>query len=126
MVASRTDSALCPVLAIVDYVTKRGERPGPFFTINMRDPVLKSWLITQLQAVLAAVGLPQDQYAGHSFHVGAAMMAALVGIEDKTLGRWHSDAFLQYIHMPKGKLAKMSKVLMGGDRWLPAPPRGSK
>ena len=128
VVVGHTDLALCPVLATVDYVAKRDDRPGPFFPISMRDPVLKSWFITQLRAILAAVRLPQDQYAGHSFHVGAATTAALVSIEDstiKTLGWWHSAAFLQYICMPKGKLV-MSKVLMGSKRRLPAPPRGSK
>ena len=128
VVVGRTDLALCPILATVDYVAKRDDRPGPFFPINMRDPVLKLWFITQLRAILAAVRLPQDQYAGHSFHVGAATTAALVSREDstiKTLGWWHSAAFLQYICMPKGKLV-MSKVLMGSKRRLPAPPRGSK
>ena len=47
-----------------------------------------------------SVGAPHLQFAGHSFLIGAATMAAMVGVEDsmiRTLGRWHSTAFLQYI-----------------------------
>ena len=110
IVVGRTDANICPVQAIVDYVAKRGDKPGPFFTITLSQPVTKSWFVAQFRAILSAVGLPQFEYAGHSFHIGAATTAALVGMEDSTiqaLGRCHSTAFLQYIRMAKHKLAAM-------------------
>ena len=118
VVVGRTSSELCPVQATLDYIQKRGNARGPFFTGNGKEAVTKSWFVSQLRSILAAAGLPQDQFAGHSFRIGAATTAALVGMEDstiQTLGRWHSAAFLQYIRMPKTQLATLSKALSQGS-----------
>lgn len=109
VVVGQTDSELCPVQAVLDYVHKRGSSMGPFFIIGNGGVVTKSWFISQL--CRWAVGLPQDQFAGHSFRIGAATAAAMAGVEDSTiqsLGRW--PAFLQYIRTLKSHLASMSKV----------------
>ena len=37
---------------------------------------------------MAAVGLPQLQYAGHSFRIIAATTATLAGVEDSTSRHW--------------------------------------
>lgn len=116
VVVGRTDTTVCPVAAILEYTSSRGSHPGPFFRLNSVAPITKPWFVAQLRAILGAVGLPQQQYAGHSFRIGAATTAALVGIEDSTiqaLGRWHSAAYLQYIRTPKSQLASMSKKLTG-------------
>ena len=76
--------------------------------------ITKPWFVTQIREILQKAGLPQQDYAGHSFRIGAATSAALAGVEDstiQTLGRWHSTAFLQYIRMPKEQLAALSGVL---------------
>ena len=75
-------SELCPVQATLAYVQKRGDARGPFFTGNGKGTVTKSWFVSQLWVVLEAAGLLQDQFAGHSFHIGAATTAAAMGIED--------------------------------------------
>ena len=96
-----TDTAICPVMAILDY-KGRGNYPGPFFVWDGASTITKSWFVAQLWEILAAV---EGQFVGHSFCIGAVMTAALVGIEDSTihaLGCWHSVAFLQYI--PKNQL----------------------
>ncbi len=72
---------------------------------------MKPWFVEQLRGILRSRGLPQHQYAGHSFRIGVATTAALAGVEDSTiqaLGRWHSAAFLQYIRMPRETLAAVS------------------
>ena len=77
-------------------------------------PALKPWFIEQLREVLTAVGLPRQQYAGHSFRIGAATTAAIARVENstiQTLGRWHSSAYLQYIRLPSEWLARISAVL---------------
>ena len=38
VVVGRTGLEICPVMAIVDYTTARGDRPGPFFTLDSTTP----------------------------------------------------------------------------------------
>ena len=71
-------------------------------------------VVGEIREVLKTIELPQGQYAGHSSRIGAATAAAQAGVEDstiQTLGRWQSAAFLQYIRMPKEKLAAVSSLL---------------
>ena len=114
IIVGRTGSDLCPVAALLKYIALRQDRPGPFFLRSSREVTTKGWFVGQLRVILSAAGLPQLDYAGHSFHIGAATAAALAGVEDstiQTLGRWHSSAFLQYIRMPREQLASISLVM---------------
>ena len=91
VIVGRTGSPICPVTAVLEYVRVRQDEPGPFFVSRAKTPVTKAWLVQQVRHVLRSLGLPQDDYAGHSFRIGAATSAALAGIEDSTiqaLGRW--------------------------------------
>ena len=87
-------------------------------------PIAKAHFITELRKVIAGLGLPQDQFAGNSFRIGAATTAALAGLEDSSIqlmGRWHSAAFLQYIRRtPAEKLAALSTVLASQGANQPA------
>ena len=114
IILGRTDRPLCPVAAMVTFMVERGSRPGPFFMDAKGKTITKAWFVGEIRGILASLGLPQHQYAGHSSRIGAATSAALAGVEDstiQTLGRWHSAAFLQYIRMPKEKLASVSSTL---------------
>ena len=60
------------------------------------------------------MGLPESNFAGHSFRIGATTAAANAGIEDSTiqmLGKWSSAAFLSYIRTPREHLARFSRAL---------------
>ena len=110
----RSGCQLCPVAAILAYIVARGNTPGPFFINRNRAPITKSSFILKIRAALRATGYAEDQFAGHSFRIGAATTAALVGIEDsmiQTLGRWHSSAFLRYIRTPHDHLAAATALL---------------
>ena len=48
-----------------------------------------------------------EDYAGHSFRIGAAMTAAACGVPAeviKTLGRWKSQAYQLYVRLPTDQL----------------------
>ena len=114
IILGRTSNPLCPVAAILGFIAIRGSHPGPFLLDSQGGVVTKAWFVAQIRDILNGIGLPQHQYAGHSFRIGAATSAALAGVEDstiQTLGRWHSAAFLQYIRMPRERLAAVARVM---------------
>ena len=122
IILGRTGCDLCPVAAVLGYVAARGDRKGPFFLKSTNRPLLKQEFITEIRRVLVALGLPDHQYAGHSFRIGAATSAALAGVEDSTiqiLGRWQSSAFLRYIRTPHERLAAVSIAIASQNRAVP-------
>ena len=89
--------------------------PGPLFKLPNGVPMTRSYFMGKVREVLSDLGLSARNYAGHSFQVGAAMTAAMVGIEDsliQTLGRWRSSAYFLYIRIPKDKLQHISCKLV--------------
>ncbi len=57
-----------------------------------------------MKDALDEAGVDPGQYSGHSFRIGAATTAAARGLEDstvRTLGRWKSLAYLEYIKIPR-------------------------
>ena len=111
----RTDLDICPVTALLAYIETRGSGLGPLFMDSSQARITKLWFIGQFQDVLATAGLPQQEYAGHTFRIGAATTAASVGLEDFTiqlLGRWQSAAFLRYLRTPGTQLATLSASLV--------------
>ena len=84
------------------------------FALKNGNPLTKSVFTAKIRDALRIIGLPEENFAGHSFRIGAATAAANVGIEDSdiwTMGRWSSSAFLAYIRTPREHLASFSKRL---------------
>ena len=110
----KTGCPLCPVAAVLAYMAIRGDQAGPFFKFKDNKPLTKASFTQEIRAALQAVGLPYENFAGHSFRIGAATAAARAGIEDSTIrmmGRWNSSAFLLYIRTPRERLASFSMNL---------------
>ena len=63
----KTDCPLRPVVAILAYMASRGPTPGPFFKLANGRPLTKSCITNKISAGLQAVGLPESDFAGHSF-----------------------------------------------------------
>lgn len=111
----RTDNALCPVTAVLTYMTARGQGPGPLFVFQNGTPLTRARFVVRLREALGSAGVDQSAYSGHSFRSGAATTAARQGISDSTikmLGRWKSSAYQLYIKTPKEQLASISQCLV--------------
>ena len=110
----RTGDAICPVAAMLAYLASRGSSMGPLFHFADKQPLTKAKFTDHIRQVLREIGLPYQDFAGHSFRIGAATAAAKAGVEDstiRTLGRWNSSAFLVYIRTPKDNLAQFSRTI---------------
>ncbi len=111
----RTYSTLCPVAAMLDYLSARGMAPGPLFTYQNGQYLTRQRFAGAVRTALTKAGIDQSKYCTHSFRIGAATTAAHKGVEDsviKTLGRWESLAYLQYVKIPKKQLVSYSGRLV--------------
>ena len=86
---------LCPVQALLEYLSLRGREPRPLFLWSDGKPVTKTRLVEEVRLALRGAGLPGKEFAGHSFRIGAAMTASAAGVDDSTiqaLGCWKTSA----------------------------------
>ena len=91
----------------------RDRLPLFFSTVPQASPH-RSRFVDYVRTALQQAGIDSAVYSGHSFRIGAATTAASHGLEDsliQTLGRWESDAYRRYIHIPRAQLASVSCVL---------------
>lgn len=110
----KTSTDLCPVAAMLNYLVLRGSEAGPLFWFADHRYLTRQRLVGAVRDALRRAGVDQSKYNGHSFRIGAATTAAANGLEDsiiKTLGRWRSIAYLQYVQIPRDQLANYSKLL---------------
>ena len=100
----RVASDHCPVSAMLAYLVVRGNQTGPLFKFRDGRPLTRQRFVMAVKEALDAAGVEAEQYSGHSFRIGAATTAAARGLEDstvRTLGRWKSLAYLEYIRIPR-------------------------
>lgn len=114
VVIGKTGDDLCPVGALLTYLSKRGSKPGPLFQWQDGSPLTKSRFVEEVRSALSAANLPAKDFAGHSFRIGAATTAATMGFDDstiQTLGRWKSSSYLLYIRLEPHRLAAVAPSL---------------
>lgn len=110
----KTSTDLCPVTSLANYLIIRSTTDGPLFQFKDGRPLTRHRLVLAVREALQQAGFDQSRYCGHSFRIGAATTAAKKGMEDsviKTLGRWNSVAYLQYVKIPREQLASFSNLL---------------
>ena len=115
----RTWTDLCPVAAMLGYLDVRGPDADPLFMFAGGTGLTRSRFVANVWDVLKTAGMDEGRYNGHSFRIGAAKTVAAKGIEDsiiKTLGRWESAAYLQYVRIPRRQLTGYSRLLGSPDR----------
>ena len=111
----RADRPICPVKALLGYLSVRGTSPGPLFRFADGSPLSRTKLVDAVRSALQGRGVQVAGFNGHSFRIGAATAAAARGVPDsliQTLGRWRSSAFLAYIRTPISTMAAVSPRLV--------------
>ena len=107
---------LVPSCRSTDLRSRSGEQVRP---VLRHLSCVKQEFVSDIRKVLLKLGLPDSDYAGHIFRIGAATSAAMAGVENCTiqlLGRWQSAAFLRYIRTPHERLASISSTLAAQTR----------
>ena len=111
----RTGTPLCPVAAVLAYLSICPSTPGPLFIFHDGIPLSRTQLISHLRDALLQVGANFINFSGHSFRIGAGPTAAVAGFSNsliQKLDRWQScDGLTAYIRTPIDKLAAASRAL---------------
>ena len=81
----RMHDDLCPVAAVLAYMTLRSRGAGPLFRFKDGKPLTRTRFVSEVKQALAAAGVDDKQYSGHSFRSGAATTAAKNGVQDSTI-----------------------------------------
>ena len=85
LVLAKCNSVLCPVIALMRYLDRRGLSHGPLFSLQDGSPLTRVKLSEFIQKTTQATG-----WSTHKFWIGAATAAAMLNISDyiiKALGR---------------------------------------
>ena len=117
-----TGAQLCPVSAILDYLTVRGDNPGALFTKQGGLPMRRRQFAQGVQQALQTSGAIGQHFNGHSFRIGAATSASQAGVPEtviKILGRWSSMTYQQYIRPGTNELAAVARDIAGPGRQQP-------
>ena len=80
LLIEQTNQSICPVNAMKHYLTRRGTTPGPLFIFTSGRPLTKDALTAETRQLLFHLGCQASDYAGHSYRIGAATVAASAGL----------------------------------------------
>ena len=108
----RTSSPLCPVAALLEYLHIRGMGPGPLFRYEDGRALTRARFAAEVRGALEKAEIDQSKYCTHSFRIGAATTAAEKDSVIKTIGRWKSLAYLQYVRIPRQRSTQYSVQLV--------------
>ena len=101
-VMKNSDRIVCPVKQLLAYLVIRPKIQGPVFCHLNHKSVTRFQVSSILKSALSFNGYNPDHYNTHSFRIGAATTAALMGKTDdeiKLMGRWKSNTFRRYIRI---------------------------
>ena len=93
------------------YLSIRGTQLGPLFQFEDERFLARVRFVEAVRSTLLSAGVDHQKYYGHSFRIGMATTAAARSVEDsviKTLGRWESVAYPQYVRIPQEQLSGIS------------------
>jgi site-specific recombinase XerD len=100
MIIYPTHSQTCAVRAYKLYARPQAQRDGPAFLTTLGRPLTRQLISSVLRDLLTSLHIKASAYNTHSFRIGKATDMATQGYSHAQialLGRWKSNAFLQYI-----------------------------
>ena len=117
IVVGRTGCALCPVSALLSYISLRQDRPGAFFW-NLEGQSPKRGLLAGSGLFWACWGFPNMSMRAIASTLGQRRRQPSPGSRTPPSRRSGGGcaAFLQYIRMPRDQLAAISVRLVGPVR----------
>ena len=101
--ALRPPFAPCRPCPCREYFLLARPQQGPLFYFQSVRLLTRGVVSHLLQDSSRVAGLLYQSLKGHSFHIGAASVAAAAGLPDwliKVMGRWSSDCYQLYIRTP--------------------------
>lgn len=94
--------SMCVARQFKVYLKFRPNIDGQLFCHLNHKKLTRFQFLAILRSALKFIGLSSDEYNTHSFRIGGATTAAMLGKNDdeiKSMGRWKSDSFKRYIRM---------------------------
>ena len=85
VIVRKTGDYICPVSALLRYLTRRGSKLGALFICEDESPLTKTKFVDEVRSALNKAGHPAQDFAGHSFRIGAATTAATAGLQDSAI-----------------------------------------
>ncbi len=90
-------------------------KAGPLFIYKSGKFLGRTNFTKEIRQLLEKEGLKPEEYAGHSFRIGAATAAAKANLPTwliKAMGRWASDCYERYVRTPEQTLINASAKLL--------------
>ena len=118
IIVGRTREDLCPVAAVLAYMSLQGPSKGPLFRYKDSQPLTRQRLVSKMREVTRRIGIDDQKYSGHSFRIGAATTGACRSIQDsliKTMGHRESVAYKLYVRTPQEQLVAVASTLARKD-----------
>lgn len=107
---------LCPLKLLRKFMhyRKHASRSDALFRLHDTSLLTRAKLQRTLQESLRTLGLPAHKFGTHSLRIGSATAAATAGVPMdiiKTMGRWSSECYRQYIRAPHKALVELTRKI---------------
>ena len=127
MVIGKGSPDLCPVVAVLDNMARRGNAVGPLFRFRDGRFLTRARFVAAVRSALVEAGLDARLYSGHSFRIGAATTAAVCGIQDSCIDKdagplaelsLHSVHVYVPLRTPPGCAARRGRTSLCLTEWV--------
>lgn len=100
LVLNPQEKGPCPLYALLEYMTFRGDSAGALFLSSSGSPATRYHFAKMIKKCLSFLSIDPATYNTHSFRIGRTTDLAAAGAPPSIIqstGRWHSNAYQKYI-----------------------------